>query len=224
MIEIICATRLSEAEFLNTSALGASLRRLLPDPKIAGRFETAIGAIIAFDNGRPLADIYNQRITAQGPDATLVFVHDDVWIEDFYLPQRLEDALARYDVIGVAGNRKRAPRQVSWSKTGNTTLSGRVAHGSAAFAPVAVYGDTPAECELLDGVLLAARRSVLQEKGVTFDPQFDFHFYDLDFCRSARAKGLRLGTWPIAITHQSSGSLGDRWEQKRELYLKKWPD
>jgi hypothetical protein len=82
-------------------------------------------------------------------------------------------------------------------------------------------------CELLDGVLFAVRR----ERTAMFDPQFDFHFYDLDFCRSARSMGLTLGTWPISITHAGKpasmveagiGLYDDQWKRNRERYLTKW--
>ena len=89
--------------------------------------------------------------------------------------------------------------------------------------PVSFFGPVPAECELVDGLFIAARKEALREKGVRFDPQFDFHFYDLDFCRTVRAQGLRLGTWPIALTHQSTGALGsEAWRVKYEDYLEKW--
>ena len=73
---------------------------------------------------------------------------------------------------------------------------------------------------------MAARASTLQSSGVRFDPQLDFHFYDLDFCRSAEIANLKLGTWPIAITHQSSGGSvhSDAWLRARAFYLKKWQE
>jgi GT2 family glycosyltransferase len=87
---------------------------------------------------------------------------------------------------------------------------------------VSWYGPAPAACELLDGVFLAARRSVLRRKGVLFDPAFQFHCYDLDFCRTARSRGLTLGTWPIAITHRSGGNFGAAWDVAADAYLRKW--
>jgi GT2 family glycosyltransferase len=57
------------------------------------------------------------------------------------------------------------------------------------FGEVVHFGASPADCELLDGVFLAARRSTLVAQGVCFDPQFDFRFYDMDLCRSARKEG-----------------------------------
>jgi GT2 family glycosyltransferase len=224
VIEIVSATRLTQREFLAKSALGQSLRRLQKD----GRLRAAV----AFSNSRGLPDVYNARITAPDGPQVLVFVHDDVWIDDYFLAERVLEGLAAYDVIGVAGNRRRVPGQPAWAFVDErrtwderANLSGRVAHGQRPFGDVSYYGDASAECELLDGVFLAARRSRLLEKAMLFDARFDFHFYDMDFCRSARAKGLRLGTWPICLTHQSGGNFAaDAWKEKYRLYCEKWPD
>lgn len=110
-----------------------------------------------------------------------------------------------------------------WDDRGN--LSGAVSHGKQPLGGVASFGPAPAECELLDGALLAARASRLRDAGVRFDPTFDFHFYDMDFCRTARRAGLRLGTWPICITHQSGGAFGsEAWTRRHADYRAKWPD
>lgn len=226
MIEIVSATRLEEGEFWSRSALGLSLRRLARDQRLVPR--------VAFANRRGLPEVFNERIEAASGDDHLVFVHDDVWLDDHFLADRVIDGLRAFDVVGVAGNRRRLPLQPAWAFSGKNTegrlvwddkqfLSGAVAHGARPFGAVSVFGPTPAECELLDGVFLAARRSVLRAKGVRFDPLFDFHFYDLDFCRGARAAGLRLGTWPIAMTHQSGGAFGSaRWVEMHRKYLEKW--
>ncbi|MCZ7563106.1 MAG: glycosyltransferase [Burkholderiales bacterium] len=222
MIEIVCATRLSEPEFWNKSALGWSLRRL--------KHDTRLVAHVAFENRRGLPDVFNARIEAPDGDDTLVFMHDDAWIDDYFLVDRLIDGLERYDVIGVAGNRRRVQRQPAWAFVDDKftwddelNLSGSVAHGTHPFGRVATYGTTPAECELLDGVCLAAKKSVLVGNDVHFDPRFDFHFYDMDFCRRARQRGLRLGTWPICLTHQSRGKFGTpQWIAKYQVYLQKW--
>ena len=58
------------------------------------------------------------------------------------------------------------------------------------------------------GVMLVADSRRLIDTGLRFDPQFAFHFYEMDFCRQAELKGLRLGTWPISIVHESGGAYG----------------
>lgn len=223
MIEIISATRLSEADFWAKSPLGLSLQRL-HDKRLVPR--------LTFSNGQGLPQIYNAGILAQSDSDLLVFVHDDVWIEDFYFSGRVAEGLQAFDVIGVAGNRRRLPNQASWvyvnadlAVDDRANLSGAVAHGEMPFGAISSFGAVPASCELLDGVFLAARRSVLANSGVLFDPQFDFHFYDMDFCRSARKQGLRLGTWPICLTHQSLGDFrSDRWRARYRAYIEKWGD
>ncbi|RZA27464.1 MAG: hypothetical protein EOP92_41730 [Lysobacteraceae bacterium] len=224
MIEIVSATRLSEADFWTRSALGNSLRRLGHDRRLVTR--------VAFDNRRGLAEVYNARLLAADSAECLVFVHDDVWLDDAFLADRILDGLQRFDVIGVAGNRRRLAGQTAWAFIDDrftwdqrANLSGCVGHGKQPFGPLSWFGPSPAECELLDGVLLAARKPALAAASVRFDPRFDFHFYDVDFCRSARAAGLRLGTWPIAITHESGGAFGTaQWNAKRREYLEKWRD
>jgi len=223
MIDVVCATRQAESEFWARAPLGLSLRRLARDGRLVPR--------LAFANQRGLPDVYNARITAADRSEMIVFVHDDVWIDDYFLADRVVEGLRHYDVIGVAGNRRRAPGQPSWAFLDTdftwderANLTGFVAHGKP-FGPVQFFGAVPAECELLDGVFMAARPAALADHQVFFDQRFDFHFYDMDFCRRARQRGLRLGTWPICLTHQSPGAFGTPpWEAKYRTYLEKWGD
>jgi GT2 family glycosyltransferase len=78
---------------------------------------------------------------------------------------------------------------------------------------------------LLDGCFLAAAARTLRERSISFDERFAFHFYDVDFCRTCHRAGLRLGTWPIAVTHASGGRYGTpEWEEALKLYRSKWPE
>jgi GT2 family glycosyltransferase len=221
-IEIISATRLSDSDFWQNSPLGISLRRIQHDDRFSPQ--------ITFLNQRGLPEIYNAGIAAAASNQILVFVHDDVWIDDYFLVDRVMAGLQAYDVIGVAGNRRRVAAQTAWafidrqfSWDDRANLSGSIAHGPTPFGQVAYFGAIPAECELLDGVFFAAKAATLVATGVMFDQQFDFHFYDMDFCRSARQSGLRLGTWPICLTHQSGGAFGTpKWIEKYHTYIQKW--
>jgi GT2 family glycosyltransferase len=224
MITFVAATRSTFEDFWGKSALGISLNRL--------RFDTRLNARITLENSLPLASAYNYAISAANPEDILVFVHDDVWLDDYYLGDRVIDGLKTFDVIGVVGNKCRAPAQPSWVfKNTELTMdsydhfSGAIAHGELPGAPVSLYGETPASCELLDGVFLASKRDTLVKNSLFFDPQFNFHFYDLDFCRTVKKRGLQLGTWPVCITHQSVGSFGSpAWLAMAQLYFHKWGD
>ena len=220
-LRFISATRLSQAEFEANSPLCRSLRR-------ASGWDS-IELTVSADNKAGLPHVYNRSIEAADGADTLVFVHDDVWVDDWFISHRLNEALAVYDVVGVAGNTRWMPMQQNWFLAGDTHevdsehLSGGVAHGHLDQSMVFRYGTAPAAAQLLDGVMIAVRAESLKSTGVRFDTAFDFHFYDTDFCRSCSAAGLCLGTWPIALTHASPGQYKSReWNLAYERYLKKW--
>ncbi|MGE0316065.1 MAG: hypothetical protein AB7P21_31000 [Lautropia sp.] len=223
-VHVVSATRRTREAFWAEGALGLSLRRFADDVRLV--------PWIAYENTHGLPEVYNQVITAGNADGAVVFVHDDVWLDDHFFVQRVLEGLEVFDVLGLAGNRRRVPGQPGWAFVDadlrwddRANLSGRVAHGRHALGRPGDFGPVPAACELLDGVLLAARVDTLLRADCRFDPRFRFHFYDLDFCRTARARRLRLGTWPIGVTHQSGGAFGsDAWRQGYRDYLEKWRD
>jgi hypothetical protein len=228
----ICAvSRLSRTQFVETSLLGRSLRSIPGDqlPRIA----------LLVDNGAPnpvtgLSAAYNSFLKSAGNDDFLIFIHDDVFIHDWFLLERLAEAFVHFDVVGVAGNRALDLAQPSWALKFNadlspagwqdrTKLSGSVGHGDPTAPPVSRYGDAPAACDALDGLFLAVNVRRLRESKVQFDPRFRFNCYDLDFCRTAIKAGLRVGTWPIALTHASVGNFASQaWKDEAATYLKKW--
>ena len=223
MIEVVSAMRASKREFHAPSALGLSLRRLAYDSRLLAR--------IVCENQRGLPEVYNERIVASDAGDILVFVHDDVWIDDnFFGTHVVEGCGLRRDwgCRQSASSCETAIGLVSvlmafW--TMSRTFRVAFAHGKAPFGALSWFGPVPAECELLDGVLLAARTSVLVAAGIRFDVRFRFHFYDVDFCRTARQRGLRLGTWRICLTHQSLGNFGGAdWREMYQRYLEKWQD
>jgi GT2 family glycosyltransferase len=223
-IQIVSATRSPQNEFQGTTALGRSLERIA--------HHGGMTAMVATGNSRGLPLVYNEMLDRAADDTIVIFMHDDIWIDDYFLIQRVIDGLKHYDVVGVAGNRRRTVRQPSWLHVNlqfewdaPENLSGVVSHGPHPGGQVQHYGPSPAACELLDGVFLAAKKITLAESNVRFDPLFDFHFYDLDFCRTARRQGLRLGTWPICLTHQGQSIFGTPdWRRNYEAYLRKWGD
>jgi GT2 family glycosyltransferase len=223
-LRIVSATRLTEKAFWKSSALGRSLKLWLTDP--------AISIDIRYQNKEGLSSVYNSHLQNSNEVDVLLFVHDDIWLDDPQWLPKIMVALDRFDIVGVAGNTRISPNQPAWlfSKMedgkfswDSAHLSGAVAHGQLSKGQISVYGPTPAKCELLDGAFIAVRCSYAHRAGVLFDEQFDFHFYDMDFCRTARRAGLSLGTWPISVTHQSSGSFGNpSWSTAHSQYWKKW--
>jgi hypothetical protein len=183
-------------------------------------------------NGAGLPDVYNQEIErARSDPAILVFIHDDVHICDFWWLTQLRAGLARFQLVGLCGNRRRVPRQPAWAflDTAGTwdsheNLSGVIAHGSGIPArSLAVYGPSCQPVKLLDGLLLAARSDTFIEHGIRFEPALPFHFYDLDLCRQWETKALTMGTWSVSVVHESGGAYAsEAWIAAYKTYLEKW--
>jgi hypothetical protein len=229
-IQLVSATQLPKAAFWNASFLGRSLRRF-PEGL---RPPCQVLCNNSGTTARGLSQIFNLVLDQTPAGTDLVFVHDDVYLHDWFLSVHVAQALEQFDVVGLAGSSNPDLTQPSWGLGFDADLnptgwqpglerSGAVNHFDYGCPDVTVYGPTPRPCVLLDGVFLAVRTSLLKERGVRFDEQFKFHLYDLDFCRSAQRSGLRLGTWPIAITHDSGGSFGsESFKQAARAYLDKW--
>jgi GT2 family glycosyltransferase len=229
-VALVSATQFPDTLFAEATFLGRSLARI-PD-------SLRPSVTMAFGNTGPgalgLADIFNRVIERTDPQTNLVFVHDDVYLNDWFFAQRVLDALERFDVVGVAGSLNPDLSQPSWALRFDADLkpagwqpgvqrSGAVSHFDYTSPKISVYGPSPASCSLLDGVFIAVKTAVVKERGVRFDPRFRFHCYDIDFCRSAAQQGLKLGTWPLSITHDSAGSYGSEdFKQAARLYLEKW--
>lgn len=220
----VSATRYTESDFWRKSALGRS--------SAVWRKDSNVWFDVVCQNSDGLSAVYNKAVENSKPVDAYVFLHDDLWLSDHQLLQKIRLALRRFDVLGLAGNRRRVPRQPAWlfsHRDGDefvwdsNFLSGVVDHGSPGRVQSMEYGPSPAICELLDGLFLAVRGDVMRESVLRFDEIFRFHFYDMDFCRSARQAGLTLGTWPIDVIHESKGGFGgEEWERQYQVYLQKW--
>jgi methyltransferase family protein len=224
-IRLVCATRHPTAEdFYNKTALGRSLRWCYADLP-------SLGLQLFPGNKDGLPSVYNRAVdSATHPDELLVFLHDDLHLIDLFWADELRRAVEHFDVVGLAGNRRRAARQPSWVFVDEhmtfdqpENLSGRIGHGNGFPSPVSDYGPTPRKCLLLDGLLLAVRSNTLHKHGLRFNERFRFHFYDMDFCRQADQSGLSMGTWPIGVVHESGGSVGsENWRAEMAAYFEKW--
>lgn len=222
-IKIVVATRASKENFMTQTATGRSLR-LLRSAQVELHLHTS--------NAAGLPELYNRAIKASAQDpCTLVFMHDDLHLLDYFWLDRVQEGLARFDVIGLAGNKRRVDYQPGWPFTDRKftwdspeNLSGMVGHGSG-FPPrnLSVFGPSGQQVKLLDGLMLCARSQTLIDKQLLFDERFKFHFYDMDFCRQAEEKQITCGTWPISLIHESSGAFGTpSWRESYEVYINKW--
>lgn len=91
MFEFVSATRSTSEQFTASTALGRSQARLAYNPTIAWRVTT--------ENSTGLPTLYNAAIDADNEHDILVFVHDDVFIDDYFIGQRIAEGLRTFDVI-----------------------------------------------------------------------------------------------------------------------------
>lgn len=220
------ATRVDRKSFETETALGKSLAPFRKLPFIQIRLSAS--------NKSGLPAIYNKAIDESKDDPSiLLFVHDDVYICDFFWFNQIINGLSRFDIIGLAGNKRRVSKQPSWAFIDNKftwdsseNLSGLVGHGTGIpDYKLSIFGQPCQEVKLLDGLFIACYSKTLLSNNIRFDECFDFHFYDLDFCRQAEKKGLKMGTWSVSVVHESDGAFGNyAWKKGYSRYLKKWVD
>lgn len=224
-IRIVVASREDQQGFFEKTATGRSLKLYNPD---------TYQLMLAPKNSVGLPFFYNKVIDyCKTNPGILVFMHDDLHLCDFDWAQKIREALTQFEIVGLAGSTRREPKQSAWAFGGddvkaltqpNEHLSGTVGHGTG-FPPecINVFGPSKQEVKLLDGLMIFAHSDTLHRHGVRFDERFSFHFYDMDFCREAEAKGVRMGTWPISVVHESHGGYESAtWEAAYAKYLEKW--
>lgn len=224
--KVVVCTRGSRQQFFDRTATGRSL-------SLVGGSNTIVE--VGCNVSTSLADTYNPAIEAcRHEPAVMVFMHDDIHLCDAFWQLHMLEALQQFDLVGLAGNKRRLPFQSGWPFTSDEMqwdepqyLSGSVAHGQG-WPPngVTCYGPTRQEVKLLDGLMLVAHSQTLIDHDIRFDPSLGFHLYDLDLCRQFEAKGLKIGTWDISAIHESEAGDYDSaaWVRSRNRYFKKWGD
>jgi len=224
-IRLVIATRLSEKDFFEKTATGRSISIRRPE---------FVEVRLFINNRLGLPILYNQAIfeSIDNP-AILIFIHDDIHVLDYYWFNKVIDALNNFQVIGLAGNKRRVKKQPSWAFIDDSftwdqkdNLSGIIGHGDK-FPPnnLSIYGEPRQKVKLLDGLLLAVNSKTLINNNIYFDEIFDFNFYDMDICRQAEIKKITCGTWDISVIHESGGNFGSEgWVLAYKKYLNKWID
>lgn len=225
-IRLISATRLNNDDFKSQSLLAKSLSSHCP---------INVEPIIYTNNYASLAYSYNKEIEKSVNDpCILVFVHDDVMLLDYFWPIRVQEGLDKFDIVGVAGNKRRLAYQPGWGHKGvdnnnlvwedDEFLSGLVAHDNVWPPKIMThYGPVNQKVVQLDGVFLAAKSDTLLRNNIRFDPRFTFHFYDLDFSRTCDEKKLSMGTIPLAICHGGKGDMSKpEYIEMHRVYNEKW--
>lgn len=195
--KIVVATPKSEEEFENTQ-IKLSVDKL--------GWNTKLTKIC--NNKEGLPKIYNNFLTEEYKNFKIIFVHDDVLIEDLFFEEKLDLAFQKYDIVGLAGSKKckiTSPVPAWHLMCDPQDAVGEVTHSKDKKYWTTVFGSTDSRALILDGLFLAVDVNKLLETSTKFDENFTFHHYDISFCLRANQNKLKMGVYPIKVTHFGLG-------------------
>jgi hypothetical protein len=169
--------------------------------------ENMPNSTILYENKTGLTKLYNSFITQENADKKIIFIHDDVLIEDVFLFEKLDVAFEKYDIVGLAGTKKcDVTKPPAWHlMSERQDHVGEVAHSKDKVYWTTVFGPTDSRALIIDGLFMAVSVKKLLETNTRFDENFDFHHYDITFCLNANKNKLKIGVYPIKVTHFGLG-------------------
>jgi hypothetical protein len=180
---------------------------------------------VIFDNNEGLPKVYNKFINDKYKDQKIIFVHDDVIIEDLFWEEKLSIAFEKYDIVGLAGSKKcnlNSPMMAWHLMCSREDMLGEVSHSKDKKFWTTVFGPTDSRALIIDGLFMAVDVKRLLETNTKFDENFDFHHYDISFCLRANQNKLKMGVYPIKVTHYGLGDSmnSENWKNSSEKFKK----
>jgi glycosyltransferase involved in cell wall biosynthesis len=184
-----------------------------------------IEVIEKINNGeKSLSQVYNEILEESKTDI-VVLCHDDIYFETTGWFHKIESHFKKsdYGILGVAGTTHMTETGRWWDL--RKKMIGIVNHESGGKKWTSKYseefGNNIRETVVVDGVFIALSKSRIKHN---FIEEFDgFHFYDIPFCFENHLSGVKVGVITnIRITHKSIGQTNEKWEENRELFVKKY--
>jgi hypothetical protein len=162
---------------------------------------------IFFENKEGLPKIYNKFFTDEYKIKRIIFVHDDVLIEDLFWEEKLNIAFEKYDIVGLAGSKKcDLTKPPAWHMMSERQDHvGEVGHCHEKNVWTTVFGKSESRALVMDGLFLAVNMEKVLKTILKFDENFDFHHYDITFCLNANNLKLKMGVTPIRVVHFGLG-------------------
>jgi hypothetical protein len=160
------------------------------------------------ENKEGLPKIYNSFINEEHKDYYIIFIHDDVLIEDLFFEEKLQLAFEKYDIVGLAGSKRcdlNSPMSAWHLMSDKKDWVGEVSHSKDKKVWTSTFGETDSRALILDGLFIGVNVERLLETNTRFDENFTFHHYDISFCLNANNNKLKMGVYPIKVTHFGLG-------------------
>ena len=222
LLIVVCTQANSEVEF----------EKLPIYPSLKKQYEVSnknVDFHLFKNNTRGLSVCYNEILKdPKNVNKIVLFVHDDVVLEDLFLYEKLINS--PYSITGLAGAKtfNKQAEKLAWHLCAKKEdYVGEVAHiDRSGSVWTTVFGPTNSRALTIDGLFIACKVKDLLDKQLDFDENFNFHFYDIAFCLRAHEKKVKCGVLPIRVIHHGLGDsmLTADWETSnvkfREAYCK----
>lgn len=209
---------------IGLTLLNKSIQPLLLDPAISFHYKE--------NNTLSLSKCYNEFLDSKGKNFDyVIFVHDDVFLDDLRLTEKICRAHMSYDIVGLAGGISpaiKAPAlwHIMCGGFNGGNLRGAVAHPcSKDQIMVTNFGPAPARVAILDGLFLSVDVRKINSVRWRFNENYEFHHYDIASSIDANNKHLKLGVAPIWVMHASPGLLNvndERFTSSQEKFLSEY--
>jgi hypothetical protein len=187
---------------------------------------------IVWENSEGISAVYNSKIEEYKNTEVefLVCVHDDVYIDDLKLYEKLNQAKKiGYNIVGLAGGlNPRLKDPALWHiMTERNQQRGEVAHpaGNQHQTMTTAFGPTPSRVAIADGLFFGLDMTVISNSKWRFNENYTFHHYDISSCIDANREKLKIGVYPIHVIHSSPGllSIHDKaWAESNQRFLKEY--
>ena len=179
------------------------------------------------NNKNGLSSVYNKFLTEEHKNDIVLFVHDDVIISDLFLVEHLRKS--PYTVTGLAGTTSYniASQKCAWHlMSKREDWRGEVRHIKDNNIWTSVFGRTPSNASLIDGLFIAVNIENILKTQARFNEQFKFHCYDLAFCIECERNNVSCGVLPISVIHYGLGDsmLTKEWEEANLKFKEVYTD
>ena len=175
------------------------------------------------NNKKGLSEVYNSFISEEYKNNILLFIHDDLEINDLFLVEKLNHS--PYIVTGLAGSKTcdLSKERIAWHLcSSREDMVGEVSHKKDDNIWTTVFGPTKSRALIIDGLFISVDVEEILKTKARFNENFKFHHYDMAFCLNCNKHKARVGVLPISVVHHGLGDSMNslEWEYSNTLFKK----
>jgi hypothetical protein len=215
-VYLVTATKAKTEEEFQKRPIHRSLKKLYD---MYDRWEFEFDVVK--DNKEGLTTVYNRYLTEDHKNDIVLFVHDDVIINELFLVEHLRKS--PYAVTGLAGASVVSLKEekCAWHLMAKReAYKGEVKHIKDGNIWTTVFGPTAGAVTVIDGLFIAIDVEQVLQRGIKFNEAFTFHHYDISFCLDCVNNSLSVGVMPVNVIHYGLGDsmLTSEWEESNKRF------